>query len=242
MEPCALNSSAVECRVLWNQLPEYWEKDSMGNCRKVLTQRTHANTTTPWEKDSDYNCRKGLKQTLRLRGKRTPWDYNCRKGLTQTLRLRGKRTPWDYNCRKGLTQTLRLRGKRTPWDYNCRKGLTQTRARTRCRLACAASSGRPRQPTVMTCAYDDVRIAPDAHMRCAQAVTSLAHTAHRGRANPSGWDSNCKTWYENESDQTSLWHARPAWIISTGIVGRRAAPFSPYLIPARAPHGFTPRS
>ena len=200
MEPCALNSSAVECRVLWNQLPEYWEKDSMGNCRKVLTQRTHANTTTPWEKDSDYNCRKGLKQTLRLRGKRTPWDYNCR------------------------------------------KGLTQTRARTRCRLACAASSGRPRQPTVMTCAYDDVRIAPDAHMRCAQAVTSLAHTAHRGRANPSGWDSNCKTWYENESDQTSLWHARPAWIISTGIVGRRAAPFSPYLIPARAPHGFTPRS
>ena len=30
--------------------------------------------------------------------------------------------------------------------------------------------------------------------------------------------------------------------VSTRILGRRTAPFLPFLIPNRAPHGFTPRS
>ena len=31
-------------------------------------------------------------------------------------------------------------------------------------------------------------------------------------------------------------------MVSTGILGRRMAPFPPFLIPHRVPHGFTPRS
>ena len=32
------------------------------------------------------------------------------------------------------------------------------------------------------------------------------------------------------------------WINSTRILGRRTAPFPPFLIPTRAPHGITPKS
>ena len=40
------------------------------------------------------------------------------------------------------------------------------------------------------------------------------------------------------------WTARPSLQASTinRILGRRTAPFSPFLIPNRAPHGVTPRS
>ena len=34
----------------------------------------------------------------------------------------------------------------------------------------------------------------------------------------------------------------PSLLRSTRVLGRRTAPFAPFLIPYRVPHGFTPRS